>query len=113
LENTFFTRWDSIKNNVILNWVDVTDKAGQYGMAIFTDHTTSYAHGKDFPLGLDIQYSGMGLWNRDHTINGPTTINYALVPHAGKWDKAGIQAESANWNEPLMAAVSNEHPGTM
>jgi alpha-mannosidase len=110
LDNTFFTRWDSIKNNVILNWVDVTDKDDQYGMALFTDHTTSYAHGEDFPLALNIQYSGMGLWGRDHQINGPTTIHYALVPHAGKWDKAGVEAENARWNEPLMAFVSAGRP---
>ncbi|MBD1367199.1 glycosyl hydrolase [Mucilaginibacter sp. ZT4R22] len=110
LDNTFFTRWDSIKNNVILNWVDVTDKDNQYGMALFTDHTTSYAHGKNFPLGLNIQYSGMGLWGRDHQITGPTTIHYALLPHAGLWDKAGIEAESAKWNEPLMAVLSNSQP---
>jgi alpha-mannosidase len=110
LDNTFFTRWDSIKNNVILNWVDVTDKDNQYGMAVFTDHTTNYAHGKDFPLGLDIQYSGMGLWGRDHKITGPTTINYALVPHAGKWDRAGIQQQSNNWNEALVAIATTMRP---
>jgi alpha-mannosidase len=110
LENTFFTRWDSIKNNVILNWVDVTDKDSQYGMALFTDHTTSYAHGQDFPLGLDIQYSGMGLWGRDHKITGSTIINYALVPHAGKWDKVGIQQQSNNWNEPLVAVATMARP---
>jgi alpha-mannosidase len=110
LDNTFFTRWDSIKNNVILNWVDVTDKDNQYGMAVFTDHTTNYAHGQDFPLGLDIQYSGMGLWGRDHKITGPTTINYALVPHAGKWDRAGIQQQSNNWNEPLVAITTAMRP---
>ncbi|OOQ56821.1 glycoside hydrolase family 38 C-terminal domain-containing protein [Mucilaginibacter pedocola] len=108
LDDTFFTRWDSIKNNVLLNWVDVTDGEGKYGMALFTDHTTNYAHGKDFPLALDIQYSGMGLWNRDHKITGPTTINYALLPHAGKWDKAGIEADNANWNAPLVAVVSDK-----
>ncbi|MFD0763531.1 glycoside hydrolase family 38 C-terminal domain-containing protein [Mucilaginibacter lutimaris] len=110
LKNTFFTRWDSIKNNVILNWVDVTDRDNKYGMALFTDHTTSYAHGEDFPLGLNIQYSGMGLWNRDHTITGPTTINYALVPHAGKWDKAAIQQQSTNWNEPLLVSTNSSAP---
>ncbi|RYU87306.1 glycosyl hydrolase [Mucilaginibacter terrigena] len=110
LTNTFFTRWDSIKNNVILNWVDVTDNNNQYGMALFTDHTTNYAHGRDFPLGLDIQYSGMGLWGRDHKITGPTTINYALIPHAGKWDKAGIQQQSNNWNEPLVAVAMSAQP---
>ncbi|WP_204985895.1 glycoside hydrolase family 38 C-terminal domain-containing protein [Mucilaginibacter psychrotolerans] len=106
LDNTFFTRWDSIKNNVLLNWVDVTDGDGKYGMALFTDHTTNYAHGQDFPLALDIQYAGMGLWNRDHSITGPTTIHYALLPHAGVWDKAGIEAESRKWNEPLLAVAS-------
>ncbi|WP_208394738.1 glycoside hydrolase family 38 C-terminal domain-containing protein [Mucilaginibacter gilvus] len=113
LENTFFTRWDSIKNNVMLNWVDVTDAKGTYGMALFTDHTTNYAHGHDFPLGLDIQYSGMGLWNRDHSITGPTTINYALIPHAGKWDKAGIETQNANWNEQLITVVMTAYPGAM
>jgi alpha-mannosidase len=112
LTNTFFTRWDSIKNNIILNWVDVTDKDNQYGMTLFTDHTTNYAHGDDFPLGLDIQYSGMGLWSRDHSITGPTIINYALIPHAGKWDKAGIQQQSANWNEPLVVSTSNQYKAT-
>jgi alpha-mannosidase len=95
---------------VILNWVDVTDKDNQYGMALFTDHTTSYTHGQDFPLGLDIQYSGMGLWGRDHNITGPTTINYALLPHAGKWDKAGIRQQSNNWNEPLVAVLTASKP---
>ncbi len=110
LDNTFYNSWDSIKNNVILNWVDVTDSTGKYGMAMFTDHTTSYTHSKDFPLGLDIQYSGMGLWGRDYKINGPTTINYALIPHAGKWDKAGIWTAATQWTEPLIAVVSGSSP---
>ncbi|MET3977481.1 alpha-mannosidase [Mucilaginibacter sp. UYP25] len=110
LNNTFFTRWDSIKNNIILNWVDVTDQDNQYGMALFTDHTTSYAHGENFPLGLNIQYSGLGLWGKDHSITGPTTINYALVPHAGKWDKAAIQQQNNEWNEPLSVAALSSVP---
>jgi alpha-mannosidase len=104
LANTFYNSWDSIKNNVILNWVDVTDKAGKYGMAMFSDHTTSYTHGEDFPLGLDIQYSGMGLWGKDYKITGPTTINYALIPHTGKWDKSGLWTAGTEFNEPLIAS---------
>jgi alpha-mannosidase len=110
LDNTFYNRWDNIKNNVILNWVDVTDGAGKYGMAMLTDHTTSYTHGKDFPLGLDIQYSGMGLWGRDYNINGPTSINYALIPHAGKWDKSGVWTNATKWAEPLITIVSEASP---
>jgi alpha-mannosidase len=113
LKNTFFTRWDSIKNNVILNWVDVTDMNGQYGMALFTDHTTSYAHGEDFPLALTIQYSGPGLWGRNYVIKGPTQINYALIPHDDRWDKAGIWAEGTKWSEPLIAIVADRHAPEM
>lgn len=102
LGNTFYTRWDSIKNNVIHTWVDVTGDNDQYGMALLTDHTTSYAHGQDFPLALDIQYSGMGLWGRNYTINGPTEISYALILHTGKWDKAGIWGIASKWQEPLL-----------
>jgi alpha-mannosidase len=107
LKNTFFTSWDSIKNNVVLNWVDVTDSKGQYGMALFSDHTTAYVHGEDFPLGLVIQYSGMGLWGRNYTIDGPTHIHYALMPHKGKWDQAKIWTASADWNQPLVAMAGS------
>ena len=106
LENTFFTRWDSIKNNIMLSWVDAYAAQQNLGLALLTDHTTTYAHGKDFPLGLNVQYSGVGLWGRNHTITGPTEIRYALVPHAGKWDEAQIAAEVQGWNEPLVASLT-------
>jgi alpha-mannosidase len=108
LDNTFYNRWDSIKNNVLLNWVDVTDGSGTYGMALFSDHTTSYAHGSDFPLGLTVQYSGNGIFYRNYTLNGPTELNYALLPHAGRWDKAGIWTEGTKWNEPLIACPASD-----
>jgi len=110
LSNTFYNRWDSIKNNVLLNWVDVEDGKGEYGMALFSDHTTSYTHGENFPLGLTLQYSGNGIFYRNYTIDGPTEINYALLPHKGKWDQAGLWAEANKWNEPLLvtAAGSDE-----
>jgi alpha-mannosidase len=105
LANTFFDSWDSIKNVVLLNWVDVTDGAGQYGMAVLSDHTTSYAHGQHYPLGLTLQYSGDGLFYRNYTLRGPTELDYALIPHAGIWDKAGIWTEGTQWNEPLRVVV--------
>lgn len=107
LENTFYSRWDSIKNNVLLNWADVTDSAGKYGLALFSDHTTSYTHGEDFPLGLDIQYSGMGLWGRNYTINGPSSVHYAIVPHAGNQERGNISIENNKWNEPLLVFNGN------
>jgi alpha-mannosidase len=110
LKNTFFTSWDSIKNNIILNWVDITDKGGNYGVALLTDHTTNYTHGEDFPLGLTLAYSGVGLWGRDYRITAPTDVHYAIIPHAGKWDKSGIWTEGTKWNEPLITTVTNKMP---
>jgi alpha-mannosidase len=108
LSNTFYNRWDSIKNNVLLNWVDVTDGKGDYGMALFSDHTTSYTHGENFPLGLTIQYSGNGIFYRNYTLDGPTEIHYALLPHKGTWEAAGLWAEANKWNEPLIVTPAAE-----
>lgn len=105
LEDTFFNTWEAIKNNVILNWVDVNDGPGRFGLTLLSDHTTSYVHGADHPLGLTLQYSGVGLWGRKYRIKGPTELSYALVPHAEKWDKAALWSESDRWNEPLVTAV--------
>jgi len=106
-ENTFFSTWDSIKHNIILNWVDIADATDAYGLAVLSDHTTSYVHGKDHPLGITMQYSGMGLWGRNYTITGAMEVNYSLIPHKGKWDNAGIYTETEKWNEPLIAVVSD------
>jgi alpha-mannosidase len=107
LENTFFNSWDSLKNNVILNWVDLTDTDNGNSMALFTDHTTSYSYGKDFPLGLTIQYSGKGLWGRDYTVTEPLHVKYALLPHKNSWDRSSVSEESECWNEHLITCQSD------
>jgi len=109
LTNTFFTTWDGIKNSVVLQWLDATDANGNYGLAVLTDHTTSYVHGENHPPGLVLQYSGIGLWGRRYSITGPATVHYALVPHSGRWDRAGVSGESAAWNEPLMAVLTKRN----
>ena len=83
----------------MVDWVDVTGDGGR-GLTLMTDHTTSYAHG-GVPLSLTVQYSGRGLWGRDYTLDGPTEIRYALLPHAGDWREAGVWEACCGWNEPL------------
>lgn len=101
LKNTYFNTWDSIKNNIIVNWVDVTDDKNDYGVALYNDHTTSYAHGEDGVMGLVLQYSGMGLWGRNYAIKEASRYHYALFPHQNKWDHADVWNRSIEWNEPL------------
>ncbi|MFT3751136.1 MAG: glycoside hydrolase family 38 C-terminal domain-containing protein [Agriterribacter sp.] len=107
LTNTFFNSWDSIKNNIIFNWVDVTDGDNKYGMALLSDHVTSYSHGENFPLALTVQYAGIGLWDRQYTIDAPADIHYALLPHKGKWNKAHLNDEAIKWNQPVITSVAD------
>ena len=108
LDNTLFSSWDSLKHNVILNWVDLTDQSAERGVALFTDHTTSYLQHEDLPLGLTVQYTGKALWGRDYKLHGPTEIQYALFPHTGDWEKGMVQRESDAWNEPLIAQFGDK-----
>ncbi|MGQ8338266.1 glycoside hydrolase family 38 C-terminal domain-containing protein [Sunxiuqinia sp. A32] len=101
LDNTLYSSWDSIKHNVILNWVDAENVSKDYGVALFTDHTTSYLQTSDLPLGLTVQYVGRALWGRNYRIHGPTHIRYTLLPHANDWEQAQVEAASYAWNEPL------------
>lgn len=103
-ENTYFSTWDQIKHDIVLHWVDLAETEGA-GLALLTDHTTSYTWSADTPLGLIVQYSGAGLWGRDYPIDGPTHLRFALVAHAGRWDEGRVQEENLRWNEPLYAAV--------
>lgn len=107
LDNTFFGSWDQIKHNIILNWVDLAEQKGDYALALLSDHTTSYSHGEDYPLGLTAQYSGGGLWGPDYKITRPLKMKYALVPHRGKWDEASIATRSDCWNEPLLCTFQS------
>ena len=104
LENTHFNTWDSIKHNVILNWVDLTEGEDRHGFALLSDHTTSYSYGGGYPLGLTVQFSGNGLWGRDYPIDAPTNIRFAVIPHSKEWDASGIHAENQRWNEPLLCS---------
>jgi len=108
LDNTFFNSWDSIRNNVLLHWVDATD--GKTGMTLLTDHTTSYVHGAQYPLGFTLQYAGTALWGRNYSVNGPTAVSYAILPHNGRWDVAGVSNEAERWCEPLqVVAKTNDN----
>lgn len=108
LADTHFNTWDGIKHNVILNWVDIAENGRGWGLALLSDHTTSYSFGGDFPLALTAQYSGGGLWGCDYGISGPLEMKFALIPHKGRWDAAGVSEESLRWNEPLICGFTED-----
>jgi len=104
LKNTYFNTWDNIKHNIILNWIDISERSGKSGFALLSDHTTSYTYGEDHPLGLTVQFSGNGLWGRDYKIDAPTNIRFAIIPHSKEWYSSDIHNENLRWNEPLICS---------
>jgi len=105
--NTFFQSWDTIKHNIIVNWVDIVDQSNDLGLALFTDHTTSYAHGEDHPLSLVMGWGwDGGYWWGKCPLDGVQEARYAVVPHAGRWEKAALWRQNAEWSEPLLARIS-------
>lgn len=101
LPHTHFKTWDSLQHNVILHWVDVADAS--HGLALLTDHTGAYVYGQGEALGLTLQYAGQGLWGRDHPVQGPTSLHYALCPHKGNWEEGGVERSRLEWEQPLVA----------
>ncbi len=109
--DTYFQRWDEIKHNMIVNWVDLFDENQKMGLAVLSDHTTAYTHGPDHPLALVLGWAWEGgFWWGKRSLQGTTQINYALVPHSGMWDAAGISEETAQWHEPLLPFLMQTQP---
>lgn len=108
-DSTWFSTWNDIRHNIILHWVDVSEGTDGHGLALLTDHTGSYGYGKDYPLSLTAQYSGVGLWGRNYRIEGPLEMHYALIPHRGRWDESGIDRISREWNSPVISQWRNEN----
>ncbi|GAA4808790.1 glycoside hydrolase family 38 C-terminal domain-containing protein [Olivibacter ginsenosidimutans] len=102
LSNTFFSSWDSIKNNILLDWVEVNSDKEHIGLALMSDHTTTYAHGEGEPLALTVQYAGKGLWGRNYDVEGPTHMQYSLLLHANDWAKAQLWFAHDRLSNPLL-----------
>ncbi len=100
--DTRYNAWESIKNDVIFNWVDLVEDGGAAGLAVMSDHATAYTFSPDEPLGLVLCYAGPGIWH-DYGLGRVPSVSYSVVPHAGDWAKAQLWRELARWGEPLVA----------
>jgi alpha-mannosidase len=105
--DTRFNSWDSIKNNIVVNWLDLVQADGAAGLAVMTDHTTSYSITPGEPLGLVACYAGPGVWF-DYNLGRTPRLAYSIVPHAGDWAQAQLWRELSRWSEPLLTKASSE-----
>jgi alpha-mannosidase len=104
--NTYFQRWDEIKHNIILNWVDVLDESKDSGLALFSEHTTAYTHGPDHPLSIVLGWGWEGgFWWGKCSLIGEQRARYSLIPHRGNWQQAKLWQEQSKQEEPLLSAL--------
>ncbi len=98
-EDTFFTRWDDIRHNILVSWVDAGD--GDMGLTLFSDETTSYVHGPEHPLGLTMAWAGDGgYWWRHRMLGGKHSVSFGVMPHQGDWRRADVWHEGQKMQFP-------------
>jgi alpha-mannosidase len=113
LTDTFYQRWDEVKHNIILNWIDVVDEQQDLGMAIFSDLVTTYVHGPQHPPALVLAWG----WDAvpffgDCPLEGEHEAGYSILPHQGRWDKAGLWRSCRERSEPLLAQLADGKPAS-
>lgn len=106
-DNTKFDSWDQIKHNIVVNWLDAYDEKTDVGMAIFSDHTTSYGLSKEYPLHLTFAWGGdAGFWWGKCPLRGKQEMNYSIVVHQGDWENSGMCRRSEAFNTPIIVKQS-------
>ncbi len=100
-ETTRYNDVRSIKHNIAVNWLDVTD--GEKGLCLFTDRTTAYVKEKTDEVGLSLAWGTdcSCIWGADLSEERKY-VSYRIYPHASTWEVANLWWESEIYNhEPV------------
>jgi alpha-mannosidase len=101
--------WEKAKREVpAQRWADLSQDS--YGVSLL--NRAKY--------GYDIKGSTMRLsllrspvWPDPTADRGKHVIEYALYPHAGRWREAATVRRGAEYDAPLLAVVTDRHPGPL
>jgi alpha-mannosidase len=97
-------------------WIDLTDRDGQYGVAILNDSKYGSDKPDDNTLRLTLLYTpGTRGGYRDQGTQdfGRHEIAYAIAPHTGDWRQAKVSWQGRRFNQPMLAFQSPAHPGAL
>lgn len=106
-------RWADVSENEPPGTRSTRGRAAEppaYGVSLLNDCKYGYqAHGNTLGLTL-VRASYEPDNNPDEGLH---RFTYALYPHAGDWRTAGTIRRAAELNQPLVAAVTSAHGGTL
>ncbi|MGI6380560.1 MAG: alpha-mannosidase [Anaerolineae bacterium] len=91
-----------------LRWADISD--GEYGLTLLND--SKYGHSaQGTTLAITLLRSSYEPDNLPDV--GEHCFSYALYPHTGDWREAASDRRGVEFNQPLVAAVTDVHDGVV
>ncbi len=101
--------WEKAKREVpAQRWADLSQD--DYGVSLL--NRAKYGHDiKGSTMRLSLLRSPV--WPDPTADRGKHAIEYALYPHAGRWRAAATVRRGAEYDTPLLAVVTDGHPGTL
>jgi alpha-mannosidase len=97
-------------------WVDLTDRSGQYGATILTDCKNGSDKPDDQTLRLTLIYTpGVRTQYTYMASNdwGHHEFSYGIAGHAGDFRSAQTDWQAERLNQPLIAFDATKHPGAL
>ncbi|HWL93654.1 MAG TPA: glycoside hydrolase family 38 C-terminal domain-containing protein, partial [Phycisphaerae bacterium] len=95
-------------------WIDLTDKSGEFGVSILEDCKFGSDKPSDNELRLTLLYTPAvrkSFLDQHSQDWGRHDITYALYGHTGDWRKAKSEWQARRLNQPLIPFQTKAHPG--
>jgi alpha-mannosidase len=108
------TTWEQARFEFAAHgWLDVSDGAG--GVALLTDAIYGHsAHqGPDGTSQVGLSLLKAGAWPDPDADRGAHVLRYALMPHAGTWQQAGVPQRALELAAPLRSVPAAATPGSV
>lgn len=97
-------------------WIDLTKPDGSYGVGILNDCKYGSDKPNDDTIRLTLIYTPGtrgGFGDQATQDIGRHEILFALAPHAGGWQSAGVPWQAKRLNQPLRTFAVSPHPGKL
>ncbi|MGB5635589.1 MAG: alpha-mannosidase, partial [Waterburya sp.] len=89
-----------------LNWADLTDNNGEYGISLLTDCKYGY-DAKPDQLRLTLLRSS--LWPDPQSDRGVHHFTYGIYPHQHSWKEAKVVQKGYEFNTPLQTVLLDKY----
>lgn len=94
-------------------WIDLTDKSGNFGISIIEDSKFGSDKPNDKTLRLTLLYTPTTNFYHDQATQdwGIHEFTYGIYSHKGDWRNGLSEWQARSLNQPLRAFQVNSHPG--